>query len=85
MYIKKIAEIFNYRNMSGSIISFDKALNFIIGENNIGKTHLLELLNSVFSVGKFVETDFFNVLAFLKIILILMITIPLQSLPSRML
>lgn len=44
--------------MSGSIIYFDKALNFIIGENNIGKTNLLELLNSVFSVGKFVETDF---------------------------
>lgn len=68
MYIKKIAEIFNYRNMSGSIISFDKALNFIIGENNIGKTNLLELLNSVFSVGKFVETDFFNVLEPIRIV-----------------
>ncbi|MGN0631395.1 MAG: ATP-dependent nuclease [Ruminococcus sp.] len=37
-------------------------MNYIIGENNIGKTNLLELLNSIFSVGKFIETDFFNVM-----------------------
>ena len=68
MYIKEISEISNYRNMSESNISFDKALNFIIGENNIGKTNLLELLNSIFSVGKFVETDFFNVLEPIRIV-----------------
>ncbi|MGN0632644.1 MAG: ATP-dependent nuclease [Oscillospiraceae bacterium] len=62
MNIRKITEISNYRNMSGCSISFDKSLNYIIGENNIGKTNLLELLNSIFSVGKFIETDFFNVM-----------------------
>lgn len=54
--------------MSGCIISFDKSLNYIIGENNIGKTNLLELLNSIFSVGKFIETDFFNVMEPIRIV-----------------
>lgn len=54
--------------MSGCSISFDKSLNYIIGENNIGKTNLLELLNSIFSVGKFIETDFFNVMEPIRIV-----------------
>lgn len=69
MYIKEISEISNYRNMSGSTISFDKTLNYIIGENNIGKTNLLELINSIFSVGKFIETDFLNVMEPIKIVI----------------
>lgn len=60
MNLKEIKEISNYRNLSGCRISFDKSLNYIIGENNIGKTNLLELLNSIFSFGKFVETDFYD-------------------------
>lgn len=68
MNIRRITEISNYRNMSGCIISFDKSLNYIIGENNIGKTNLLELLNSIFSVGKFIETDFFNVMEPIRIV-----------------
>ena len=45
MYISEIIEIENYRNLSGQTIKFDKAINFLIGENNIGKTNILELLN----------------------------------------
>ncbi len=60
MNIRSISEISNYRNMSGCSIEFDKRLNYIIGENNIGKTNLLELLNTILSIGKFVEADFFN-------------------------
>lgn len=62
MYISEIKEISNYRNLSEITIKFNKAMNFLIGENNIGKTNILELLNIFFSVGKFVESDFMNVL-----------------------
>lgn len=68
MNIKEIIEIFNYRNLSGKSIRFDKTLNYIIGENNIGKTNILELLNSIFAVGKFVETDFYNALEPIKVV-----------------
>lgn len=67
MYISEIKEINNYRNLSGKQISFDNKLNFIIGENNIGKTNILELLNKIFAIGKFNESDFFNVLNPIKI------------------
>lgn len=62
MYISEIKEISNYRNLSEMTIKFNEAMNFLIGENNIGKTNILELLNIFFSVGKFVESDFMNVL-----------------------
>lgn len=62
MYISEIKEISNYRNLSGKTIKFNKEMNFLIGENNIGKTNILELLNIFLSVGKFVESDFTDVL-----------------------
>lgn len=62
MYIGEIKKISNYRNLSGKTIKFNQLMNFLIGENNIGKTNVLELLNKFFSVGKFVESDFTNVL-----------------------
>ena len=68
MNIKEIKEISNYRNLSGKAIVFDKSLNYIIGENNIGKTNILELLNSIFALGKFIETDFFNVTKPIKVV-----------------
>lgn len=62
MFISEIKEISNYRNLSGKTIRFNETLNFLIGENNIGKTNVLELLNIFLSVGKFSESDFTNVL-----------------------
>ena len=62
MYISEIKKISNYRNLSGKTIKFNETMNFLIGENNIGKTNILELLNSFLSVGKFAESDFTNVL-----------------------
>lgn len=67
MYISEIKEISNYRNLTGKTIKFNKAINFLIGENNIGKTNVLELLNTFLSVGKFVESDFTNVLEPIKV------------------
>jgi len=62
MYISETKVICNYRNLSGRQISFDSKMNFLIGENNIGKTNILELLNIIFSIGKFNEGDFFDIL-----------------------
>lgn len=62
MYISQIKEIENYRNLSGQTITFDKEMNFLIGENNIGKTNVLEMLNIFLCTGKFAESDFKNVL-----------------------
>ena len=46
MYISKIKEIVNYRNLSGKSIEFNDKLNFLIGENNIGKTNVCLLYTS---------------------------------------
>lgn len=62
MYISEIKNILNYRNLSGKMVKFHQAMNFLIGENNIGKTNILELLNIFFSTGKFIESDFTDVL-----------------------
>lgn len=62
MYISEIVEINNYRNLTGKTIKFNEKLNFLLGENNIGKTNVLELINIFLSVGKFAETDFTNVM-----------------------
>lgn len=60
MYISEIVQISNYRNLSGRKIHFDSKMNFLIGENNIGKTNILELVNTIFSTGKFNEGDFYD-------------------------
>lgn len=67
MHISEIAEITNYRNLTGKTIKFNETLNFLIGENNIGKTNILELINIFISVGKFAETDFTDVMQPIKI------------------
>lgn len=57
MKITKV-EIQNYRNLSELTIHFDETCNFIVGENNIGKSNLLWLLNSVFTTRAFNSEDF---------------------------
>ena len=61
MYIDEIKRIENYRNLSGNTIKFENQVNFLIGENNIGKTNILELINIIFSKGKFEEDDFYDI------------------------
>ena len=67
MYISEILEITNYRNLTGKRIKFNETLNFFIGENNIGKTNMLELINIFLSVGKFIESDFTDVMRPIRI------------------
>lgn len=60
MKIKSIQTIKNYRNLHGLSFSFDEDINFILGENNIGKTNLLDLLYAFFVTKKFKPTDFYD-------------------------
>lgn len=68
MYINKIVSIENYRNLTEVEFEFDEEINFIVGENNVGKTNLLELLNKTIRVGKFSEQDFYDVKEPIKIV-----------------
>jgi putative ATP-dependent endonuclease of the OLD family len=58
MYICHINEIDNYRNLSGVCFAFNKSVNFLLGQNNVGKTNLLELLVGLVREGKFREEDY---------------------------
>ncbi len=58
MIIKKM-RITNFRNFKNVDISFNDKINFIIGENNIGKSNFLDLLEIILSANKtFDENDF---------------------------
>lgn len=51
-------DIHNYRNLDGVSISLEPNCNFIVGENNIGKSNLLSVLNTIFSYRAFSFEDF---------------------------
>lgn len=53
-------KIKNFRNLDNIQISFHPDVNYIIGENNIGKSNLLFLMNILFSGKSFDENDFIN-------------------------
>lgn len=48
----------NYRNIDGIEVTFNPECNYIIGENNIGKSNFLTLLATVCSGKSFDEKDF---------------------------
>ena len=60
MKIKAIRKIENYRNLSSQSIQFDENVNFIIGENEIGKTNILELISRFFIEKHFLESDYYD-------------------------
>ena len=51
-------KLLNYRNLSNIKIIFSDDLNYIVGENNIGKTNLLYAINRVFAGKNFEANDF---------------------------
>lgn len=57
MRISKL-RIENYRNLDGVAISFDEDVTYIVGENNLGKTNVLDLLNTFFNQATIGEEDF---------------------------
>ena len=61
MFIKEIS-VKNFRNLDNVLIKFVNGINFIIGENNLGKSNLLDLLEILFLPNKnFEEDDFYNI------------------------
>lgn len=59
MKLKQL-EIKNFRNLGGCKIHFHPISNYIIGENNIGKSNLLCLLDAVINGRSISEDDFFD-------------------------
>ena len=57
MKLKRVS-IENYRNLNSTNIEFDESCNFIVGENNIGKTNILSLFNVIFNRRGFNYEDF---------------------------
>lgn len=51
-------EISNYRNLDGIKITLNPKNNFLIGENELGKSNLLNLLDTVFNYQRFSTEDF---------------------------
>jgi putative ATP-dependent endonuclease of the OLD family len=54
------AKVCNYRNIDGINIYFNPECNYIIGENNLGKSNLLSLLDTVCNGKGFEEDDFID-------------------------
>ncbi|QSB48698.1 ATP-dependent nuclease [Parageobacillus toebii] len=48
----------NYRNLDGLTINLHPKLNFIVGENNLGKTNFLRMLNKIIYSRNFDLEDF---------------------------
>ena len=51
-------EISNYRNIDGIIMELNSSCNYIIGENNLGKSNFLDLLNTICTGKSFDDEDF---------------------------
>lgn len=52
------AKVHNYRNINHIEVTFNPECNYIIGENNLGKSNFLSLLNTVCNGKGFDERDF---------------------------
>ncbi len=48
----------NYRNLNNIDIKLDENCNFIVGENNLGKSNLLDLFQIILSNRSFLQSDF---------------------------
>lgn len=53
-------KVINYRNIDGIEVTFNPECNYIIGENNLGKSNFLSLLATVCNGKGFEESDFFD-------------------------
>ena len=60
MYIKWM-HIENYRNLADVTLSFHNDINFFVGENAVGKSNFLDLLEIIMECKGFVESDFTDV------------------------
>jgi putative ATP-dependent endonuclease of OLD family len=51
-------ECTNYRNLDGLRLRFSEDLNYLVGENNVGKSNVLNLLDTLFNRASFSREDF---------------------------
>lgn len=57
MRIQEI-ECTNYKNLDGLRVRFSNDLNYLVGENNVGKSNVLNLLDTLFNRASFSREDF---------------------------
>ena len=60
MYIKWM-HIENYRNLADVTLSFHNDINYFVGENTVGKSNFLDLLEIIMECHGFIESDFTDV------------------------
>lgn len=72
MRITKVL-VSNFRNIDGICVELNQSCNYIIGENNLGKSNFLDLLNIVCTGKSFDDEDFFDQKAPIEIILTVML------------
>ncbi|MDD7203678.1 MAG: AAA family ATPase [Coriobacteriaceae bacterium] len=48
----------NYKNLDGVCLEFADDINYIVGENNVGKSNVLNLLDTLFNRSSFMQEDF---------------------------
>ena len=60
MYIKWM-HIENYRNLADVTLSFHNDINYYVGENAVGKSNFLDLLEIIMECHGFIESDFTDV------------------------
>lgn len=53
-------EISNYRNIDGVVVTLNPDCSYLIGENNLGKSNFLSLLDSVCNGRAFDDNDYFD-------------------------
>lgn len=51
-------KVHNYRNIDGIEVLLNPECNYIIGENNLGKSNFLAMLSTVCAGKSFEESDF---------------------------
>jgi len=59
MKLNKIT-VTNYRNINDITVTFNHECNYIIGENNLGKSNFLSLLGTVFNSKNFDDKDYLD-------------------------
>ena len=60
MYIKWM-HIENYRNLADVTLSFHNDINYFVGENAVGKSNFLDLLEIIMECHGFIESDFTDI------------------------
>lgn len=59
MKISRI-EVENYRNLNGLIVQLNPEINFLVGENEMGKSNFLDLLDILFTRRSFSRGDYYD-------------------------